>query len=57
MVLFKVSVKIRKLWMERRLGWPEYCSISEEFGQAFPLQDGMVFLVAIIAYFKRIKEN
>ena len=49
MVLFKLPVKIRKLWMERTLGSADNCSISEEFGQAFPLQDGMVFLFAIRA--------
>ena len=32
--------------MERTLGSADNCSISEEFGQAFPLQDGMVFLIA-----------
>ena len=50
MILFKLPVKIRKLWMERTFGSADNCSISEEFGQAFPLQDGMVFLVAIIAH-------
>ena len=44
MILFKLPVKIRKLWMERTFGSADNCSISEEFGQAFPLQDGMVFL-------------
>ena len=50
MILFKLPVKIRKLLMERTFGSADNCSISEEFGQAFPLQDGMVFLVAIIAH-------
>ena len=49
MVLFKLPVQIRKLSMEKTLGWAEYCSISEEFGQAFPLQDGMAFIYAIRA--------
>ena len=35
--------------MEIALGWPKHYSISEEFGQAFPLQDGMVFLFAVRA--------
>ena len=50
MVLFKLPVKIIKLWMEKTLGSADNCSISEEFGQAFPLQDGMVVFFAIRAH-------